>query len=168
MNHLQHISERKFGPVLVTLNPPAEPDKKTVLGRWKYEHPVLDSQVCADLKSHIVLSNSFALQAIFSQSQMHYIQNVRGISFAGAYLRYGFHEDGFTSGMRAAVEHLGVKPPFEIEDPDRRPTGVWVGYLFDLLEYSGVAMLLKAAVWIWITGWKIILGLFLDLRHLDI
>lgn len=33
---------------------------------------------------------------------MHKIQNKRSISFAGAYLKYGFHEDGFTSGLLAA------------------------------------------------------------------
>jgi len=150
MNLLQHISEKKFGPVLVTLNPPTEPDKSTVLGRWNYKHPVLDSQ------------------ALISQNQMHTIQNYRGLSFAGAYLRYGFHEDGFTTGMRAAVEHLGVKAPFEIEDPDRTPSGIWVGYVFDALEYCGLALVLKAGFWIWITGFKILFSLFWDLRHLDV
>ncbi len=33
---------------------------------------------------------------------MRTIQNTRGISFAGAYLKYGFHEDAFTSGLLAA------------------------------------------------------------------
>lgn len=33
---------------------------------------------------------------------MYKIQNKRSISFAGAYLKYGFHEDGFTSGLLAA------------------------------------------------------------------
>lgn len=45
MNDLQHIPENKYGPVLVTLNPPYEPKEGTVAGRWKYEHPVLDGEV---------------------------------------------------------------------------------------------------------------------------
>lgn len=45
MNDLQHIPEETTGPVLVTLNPPFEPRKELVQGRWAYEHPVLDSEV---------------------------------------------------------------------------------------------------------------------------
>lgn len=49
-------------------------------------------------------------QAVKAQQQMHKIQNKRSISFAGAYLKYGFHEDGFTSGLLAAcsVEDKGL------------------------------------------------------------
>ena len=41
---------------------------------------------------------------------MHRIQNKRGIAFAGAYLKYGFHEDGFTSGLLAACAVDSTEP----------------------------------------------------------
>ncbi|KJA18002.1 hypothetical protein HYPSUDRAFT_79398 [Hypholoma sublateritium FD-334 SS-4] len=84
MNDLQRIPQAQYGPVLVTLNPPFEPAPEKVAGRWKYDHPVLDAK------------------AVRAQGEMHRIQNTRGIAFAGAYLKYGFHEDGFTSGLLAA------------------------------------------------------------------
>ncbi|KAG6810159.1 hypothetical protein H0H93_015147, partial [Arthromyces matolae] len=52
--------------------------------------------------------------AIHAQEKMASIQGVAGVSFAGAYLRYGFHEDGFTSGLKAAAALPSVRPPFEI------------------------------------------------------
>lgn len=48
------------------------------------------------------------LQAIHAQREMHRIQNTRGISYAGAWMNYGFHEDGFTSGLRAALHLPGA------------------------------------------------------------
>ncbi len=46
MNLLQHISEEKFGPVLVTLNSPTPgPREDKVVGRYQYEHPVISSSV---------------------------------------------------------------------------------------------------------------------------
>lgn len=101
MNHLQHIPESEFGPVLVTLNPPYEPRPETVAGRWTYEHPVLSAE------------------SVKAQSLLHTIQNKRGITFAGAWTKYGFHEDGFTSGIRTASDHFGAKLPFDIRSPDR-------------------------------------------------
>jgi hypothetical protein len=41
------------------------------------------------------------------------IQNRRHISYAGAWTKYGFHEDGFTSAMRlVTAPPFSVKPPF--------------------------------------------------------
>ena len=98
MNVLQHIPREAFGDVLVTLNPLHEPDPVTVQGRYVYEHPL------------------YSPAAIRAQSRLAEIQNKRGISYAGAWTKYGFHEDGFSSGLLVAKEHLGVKIPFEIKD----------------------------------------------------
>lgn len=45
MNCLQSISEDIFGPVLVTLNPPFEPAKEMVAGKWQYMHPLFTEEV---------------------------------------------------------------------------------------------------------------------------
>ncbi|KAG8736052.1 hypothetical protein FRC10_009856 [Ceratobasidium sp. 414] len=69
MNHLQHINEQKHGPVLVTLNPPFEPRPELVVTQARYEHPV----------------------GVRAQSELPRIQNVRGISYAGAWTKYGVY-----------------------------------------------------------------------------
>jgi hypothetical protein len=94
---------------------------------------------------------------------MHTIQNTRGISYAGAYLKYGFHEDGFTSGMRAVVEHLGVTPPFPIREPDLEVKHIWAGYIFDFLEGIGARHLLGAIFGIMLLPIRL---LFVSLRFL--
>ncbi|OTA83601.1 hypothetical protein M434DRAFT_400653 [Hypoxylon sp. CO27-5] len=98
MNILQHIPREAFGDVLVTLNPIQEPKPETVQGRYSYSHP---------------LYNPAAIKA---QRALPRIQNTRGISYAGAWTKYGFHEDGFSSGLYAAQAHLGAKLPFEFVD----------------------------------------------------
>lgn len=97
MNILQHIHPSRFGNVLVTLNPLIPPDPSTVQGEWEYEHPLYTSKV------------------IQAQRRLGEIQNKRGITFAGAWTGYGFHEDGFTSGLRAAVDSLGAEVPWDVK-----------------------------------------------------
>jgi len=108
MNLLQHIPENDFGPVLVTLNPLTPPDPQLSQGIWEYSHP---------------LYNSVAIQ---SQNLLPQIQNTRGISYCGAWTKYGFHEDSFSSGLSAAINHLGAELPFKFVDSTfsrgRRPT----------------------------------------------
>lgn len=98
MNFLQHIPREAFGDVLVTLNPLHEPNPKTVQGRFTYRHAV------------------YTAAAVSAQERLQEIQNQRGISYAGAWTKYGFHEDGFSSGLKVAVEHLGANIPFEFKD----------------------------------------------------
>ena len=97
MNDLQHISDSRHGPVLVTLNPSFEPDLDKVNGRWKYDHPVSVTKVVISflLKICRPVRNS-SVKAVKAQNEAYKIQNTRSISYVGAYLKYGFHKDGFT------------------------------------------------------------------------
>lgn len=127
MNILQHIPTSIYGDVLVTLNPITQPDPKTVQGRWSYQHPL------------------YTTSAIRAQKQLPRIQNTRGISYAGAWTKYGFHEDGFSSGLATAVDHLGAELPWEFVDSTfsrgRRPR-------LGLADYS-------ARILIWYIGWVV-------------
>jgi len=98
MNILQHIPEGTFGDVLVTLNPLHEPDADTVQGRYTYRHPLYNAA------------------AVAAQNLLPSIQNTRGISYAGAWTKYGFHEDGFSSGLECARDYLGASPPLDFVD----------------------------------------------------
>ena len=98
MNILQHIPESVFGHVLVTLNPLHPPDPKHVQGIYTYTHPLYNSA------------------AIRSQKLLPRIQNTRGISYCGAWTKYGFHEDAFSSGIKVAQDHLGATLPFTFKD----------------------------------------------------
>ncbi len=98
MNILQHLDENIFGNVLVTLNPLHLPPPEKVQGRYTYSHPLYNAA------------------AIRSQSLLPRIQNTRGISYCGAWTKYGFHEDGFSSGLKVAQDHLGAQLPFQFKD----------------------------------------------------
>lgn len=79
MNALQNI-DRSF-PVFVTLNPPVEPAPEMTFARLVYEHPQFDRY------------------AIAAQSRMDSIQGLARTWYCGAWMGYGFHEDGATAGM---------------------------------------------------------------------
>lgn len=95
MNILQHIPTRTFGDVLVTLNPLHRP--KEIQGEYRYEHPL------------------YTVQAMEAQRRLPSIQGRRGVYYAGAWTKYGFHEDGFSSGLEAALD-IGAEIPFEFTD----------------------------------------------------
>ncbi|KAI0042044.1 FAD/NAD(P)-binding domain-containing protein [Auriscalpium vulgare] len=106
MNALQHLEDRTYGVLLATLNPLTPPNPTKVLGRYSYAHPVLTAR------------------AVRLQAELPTIQNVRGLSFAGAWTRYGFHEDGFASGLRAALavargSGRALKSDIEVLDAER-------------------------------------------------
>jgi predicted NAD/FAD-binding protein len=86
LNRLQPLQWSQ--PVIVSLNPvrPIAPDK--VLGEYDYAHPVFD------------------LAAVQAQSRMAGLQGHSGRYYAGAWMGYGFHEDGLKAGLAAAAQLL--------------------------------------------------------------
>ena len=72
-------------PVVVSLNPTQEPAAGTVHGEFDYAHPVFD------------------LGAIAAQARVPGLQGGAHVWFAGAWTRYGFHEDGLRSGIDVAA-----------------------------------------------------------------
>jgi uncharacterized protein len=91
MNRLQGIDPER--PLFVTLNPDREPDADLVFGEFVYDHP------------------QFGTDAVSVQQRLTSIQGLNQTHFAGAWTGYGFHEDGLTSGLRAA-EALGAVLPW--------------------------------------------------------
>jgi len=71
-------------PVIVTLNPWREPAAAKTLRQIHYAHPVFDGP------------------AIAAQAAIKEFSGENRTLFAGAWLGYGFHEDGFASAVRAA------------------------------------------------------------------
>lgn len=80
-------------PVIVSLNPFAEPAADKLIRRIEYAHPVFDQA------------------AIDAQAALPQLQGVRRSWFAGAWTGYGFHEDGLRSAV-AIAERLGVDIPW--------------------------------------------------------
>jgi len=76
--------------VIVSLNPLNAIDPAHVIGAYDYAHPVFD------------------LPAIRAQSHMPQLQGQQHTWFAGAWMGYGFHEDGFKAGRDAAQNLLSA------------------------------------------------------------
>jgi len=98
MNILQNLSRSTFGPILVTLNPLHAPFQALTQGAFPYPHPF------------------YTARSVRAQDELQKIQGTRSIWYCGAWAGYGFHEDGFTSGIRAAVEGLGGEVLWERVD----------------------------------------------------
>jgi uncharacterized protein len=82
LNQLQPLPFRT--PVVVTLNAVTAPAPEHEIGRYVYEHPLLD------------------LACIDAQQRLPALQGRRRTWYAGAWTGYGFHEDGLVSALRVA------------------------------------------------------------------
>jgi hypothetical protein len=67
-----------------------------------------------------------------AQNRLHEIQGNRGLWYCGAWTNYGFHEDGFSSGV-AVGRMLGGSVPWEVVDAKfvrgRKPSFTWKDYV---------------------------------------
>ena len=112
INRLQPIPFLQ--PVLVSLNPVREIPPALVLGEYGYAHPVFD------------------LAAMAAQARVPQLQGQRHTYFCGAWMGYGFHEDGLKAGLGVARSLLAgfdrrTQPqakPHAHPDADAREAGL--------------------------------------------
>jgi uncharacterized protein len=90
MNRLQTLDEPR--EYVVSLNPSSPPRDGTVLRRLDYTHP------------------TYSPAAVATQDRLDELNGRDRTFHVGAYQRYGFHEDGLWSAVRA-VSHLGIRWP---------------------------------------------------------
>jgi len=124
LNDIQQVPVEKHGYIFTSLNPSSPPSAKHVLGHHTYMHPVLSPDALR-AQSHLALLNVRATES------------GRHRAFAGAWTGDGFHEAGFTSGLRAAAALPGVALPFRIVDPNVEygvPRAGVVANVFDVLN----------------------------------
>ncbi len=88
MNRLQSLdTDTQY---LVTLNPSTPPREDKVIAQMSYTHPL------------------FTPRSVATQPKLDGLNGRRNTFFAGAYQRYGFHEDGLWSAVRVA-SHFGIR-----------------------------------------------------------
>ncbi|MDO9235491.1 MAG: FAD-dependent oxidoreductase [Aquabacterium sp.] len=86
LNRLQPLPWTQ--PVVVSLNPVRPIARHKIIGEYDYAHPVFD------------------MAAVAAQSRMPALQGQQNRYFAGAWMGYGFHEDGLKAGLAAATQLL--------------------------------------------------------------
>jgi uncharacterized protein len=90
MNRLQDLATDE--EIIVSVNPPRDPEEGRVLRRDRVTHP------------------TFSPAALATQPHLDGLNGVRRTYYAGAWQRWGFHEDGLWSAVRVAG-HLDVAWP---------------------------------------------------------
>jgi predicted NAD/FAD-binding protein len=81
INKLQPLPSNP--PIIVTLNPLGPINEEKIIKELCYEHPLFDEK------------------AIRGQAEVPGIQGHHGVYYAGAWMRYGFHEDGIWAAKQA-------------------------------------------------------------------
>lgn len=95
MNELQHLDTDT--DYFVTLNPLEEPSDKALIAEFDYDHPVFDGP------------------AMTAQRDIWSIQGQGNVWYAGAWLGYGFHEDGLQAGLAVAEMMTGWQRPWAFD-----------------------------------------------------
>jgi uncharacterized protein len=85
-------------PVMVTMNPLKTIDPKKIIKTIQYDHPL------------------FLPESVPAKIALRGIQGAQNTWFAGAWTRYGFHEDGLMSGI-AVARALGATTPWTTNTP---------------------------------------------------
>jgi predicted NAD/FAD-binding protein len=91
MNRLHRLEAAS--DYFVTLNPLVRPAKHLIISEHQYDHPVLD------------------VAALKAKRRLAELQGRGGVWYCGAWLGYGFHEDGVRSAVEVAAR-FGVEPPW--------------------------------------------------------
>lgn len=93
MNRLQGVSDRQH--YFVSLNADAEIAPAKILRRIRYEHPLFNRAAVAAQQELPALNRIATSQSTY---------------YAGAWFKYGFHEDGLTSALDCARAITGTDP----------------------------------------------------------
>ena len=96
INRLQPLPFKT--PVIVTMNPRISLDPAKIIKTIQYDHPV------------------FLAASVGAKRELRALQGQRRSWFAGAWTRYGFHEDGLMSGI-AVAKALGATVPWQTNVP---------------------------------------------------
>lgn len=106
MNKLQPLPTTTS--LFVTLNPHMDFAPGTVQYEIDYEHPLFDAT------------------AVDAQRALWQIQGVNRTWFAGAWMGYGFHEDGLQAGLEVAERIGGLLRPWNVPNQRYRIAHNWV------------------------------------------
>jgi predicted NAD/FAD-binding protein len=106
MNRLQPLGTKTN--VFVTLNPHREFASGSIQYEIDYEHPMFDAR------------------AITAQKELWQVQGQQRTWFAGAWMGYGFHEDGLQAGLEVAERIGSVQRPWQVRQPRARIAHNWV------------------------------------------
>ena len=89
MNRLQTISNDH--PIFLSLNPKSDPVENKIYYETEYFHPIIDAD------------------SVLASSRINEVQGEGGVWYTGAWLGYGFHEDGLVSSLKVS-RLLGSEP----------------------------------------------------------
>ncbi len=87
MNKLQKVSERQ--DYFISINELGEIDPAKIIWEKTYYHPL------------------YTMDSLDGQKRLEALNDNGQVYFAGAYFKYGFHEDGLASGINVASKILG-------------------------------------------------------------